>query len=166
MVQHKGVKVTIVRHHDRQPYDEYKPNKKTSPGHRKAKTTYIESRSGERFAVVVEILPGFNFKSSRHLQITAAVDECVESNWTIDAENVNGSTAATSLEDRQVVWDSGERLINGKWKSYGLTFAPLKIGMYSWNIPASSCYSTDSAQTTALSWPRKRSYTTGNLMDV
>lgn len=132
MVQHKGVKVTIVRHHDKQPYNEYKPNKKATPGHRKAKTTYIEARSGERFAVVVEILPGFNSKSSPHLQITAAIDEHVESSWTIDAKDakdVKDSTAAASVEDRQVVWDSEERLINGKWRSYGLTFAPLKIGM-------------------------------------
>ncbi|GAB7326912.1 hypothetical protein MBLNU13_g10878t1 [Cladosporium sp. NU13] len=127
MVKHKGVKVTIVRYHDKQPYNEYKPKKKATAGHRKAKTTYIEAVSGERFAVVVEILPGFNFKSSRHLQITAAVDECVQSSWTIDAKDVNGPTAATTVEDRQVVWDSEERLIDGKWNSYGLTFAALKI---------------------------------------
>ena len=129
MVQHKGVKVTIVRHHDKQPYTEYKPDKKAAVGHRRNKTTYIEAVSGERFAVVVEILPGFNFKASRQLQVTAAIDECVESSWTIDAKDVNDSTAAASVENRQVVWDSEERLINGKWRSYGLTFAPLKIGM-------------------------------------
>lgn len=99
----------------------------------------------------MEILPGFNFKSSRHLQITAAVDECVESSWTIEAKDVNGTTAAASLEDRQVVWDSEERLIDGKWKSYGLTFAPLKIGMYTLNISMSGCHSADNAQMTALS---------------
>jgi len=130
MVQHKGVKVTIVRHHDKQPYNEYKPKKTAAVGHRKVKTTYIEAVSGERFAVLVEILPGFNFRSSKHLQITAAIDECVESSWTIDAKDLKGSTAAASLEDRRVVWDSEERLIDGKWNSYGLTFAPLKIGIY------------------------------------
>lgn len=138
MVQHKGVKVTIVRHHDKQPYNEYKPRKKATPGHRKAKTTYIEATSGERFAVVVEILPGFNFGSSKHLQVTASIDECVESSWIIDAKDVNGSTSATSLADRQITWDSEGRLIDGKWNSYGLTFAKLKIGMYAWNISMSS----------------------------
>jgi hypothetical protein len=134
MVQHKGVKVTIVRHHDKQPYTEYKPDKKAAVGHRKTKTTYIEAVSSERFAVVVEILPGFNFKSSRQLQVTAAIDECVESSWTIDAKDVKSPAGAESLEDRQVIWDSEERLIDGKWKSYGLSFSPLKIGMYAWNI--------------------------------
>ena len=138
MVQHKGVKVTIVRHHDKQPYNEYRPKKNANAGHRKAKTTYIEAVSGERFAVIVEVQPGFNFRSSSHLQITVSIDEFVESSWLIDAKDVNGSTAAASVEDRQVVWDSEERLIDGKWSSYGLTFTPLKIGMHASNVQMSS----------------------------
>jgi hypothetical protein len=130
MVQQHGVKVTMVRHHDKQPYYEHKSEQTPTGGRRKSKIVYVEVISGERFAVIVEILPGFDFMSCSHLLVTACIDENLDSHWPIRADKVNDSMGVTSIEDRQVVWDQEERLIDGKWKNYGLTFAQLKIGIH------------------------------------
>lgn len=129
MVRYKGIKAIIVRHEDKQPYREYKSMRGSAAGPEDIKEVYVEAVSEERFDVVVEIMPGFDFMSSSHVEITASFDDDDDddSDWTISAKDVTNKKSAAALRDRQIVWDQDERFIKGSWMSYGLVFAELQL---------------------------------------
>jgi hypothetical protein len=128
MVLYQGIKAAVLRYRDAQPYTEYAPTESTADGLYKRKRIYIEAGTGERFMVMVEVTPEFNFKSSSHVQITTYLHDGAESNWPIAAKDVSSSTSAEAKDARQVVWDTDERVIDGKWMSCGLAFSELRKG--------------------------------------
>jgi hypothetical protein len=128
MVFFQGIKATILRHRDKQPYTEYATALSTADALYKRKRFYVEAGTGERFVVMVEVTPEFDFKSSSHVQLTTYLHDGAESNWPIAAKDVSSSTSAAAVEARKIVWDTDERLIDGKWMSCGLAFSELRKG--------------------------------------
>jgi hypothetical protein len=127
MVRYKGIKATILRYDDKQPYREYPQAQKYYGYRRRCKEVYIEAVSEERFTVVVEIMPGFDFMSSTHVKIKLSVDNRWKAHWSIAATDVTKSKSAAATDDRQIVWDQDERLVNDKRMSCGMTFTRLQI---------------------------------------
>lgn len=70
MVVFKNVKATVVRLDDKKPYPEFIPEQDDVGGHFKRKVIYVGVDQAGRFAVVLKIMPQFNFKGYNHAQIT------------------------------------------------------------------------------------------------
>jgi hypothetical protein len=100
MVRYKGIKATMLRYDDKRPYREYPQTQKTSGDRRNCEEIYVEAVSKERFAVVVEIMPEFDFTSSSHVQVEMSIDEHTSSAWTIAATDVTKSKSAAAIDDR------------------------------------------------------------------
>lgn len=130
MVVFKNVKATVVRFDDKKPCPEFTPEQDDVGGHFKRKVIYVGIDQAGRFAVVVEIMPQFNFKGCSHAQITLSSHDDFESHWTISANDVTNTKSGLAIDARQVIWEEDERLIDGKWMKCGLEFTELQIGMY------------------------------------
>lgn len=129
MVQFKHVKVTVIRYDDKKPYHEYRIAQNATMRARNTKEAYVEAVSGERFAVVVEVLPAFDFKSAPFVRIKVAIDGLNSKHLYIRQADVNGThDSATSKKECRVQEDC-TREIDGRWMRCGLVFAELQLGI-------------------------------------
>jgi hypothetical protein len=129
MVQFKNIEVTVIRYDDKKPYTEHKLTPDATKQPQTVKEAYVEVVTGERFAVVVEVLPAFSFQSLPHVQILLAVDGMKSQNFYISRENVLNSRTAAASMSRKKVWEEDTRGIDGKWMKCALVFADLQLGM-------------------------------------
>ncbi|KAM0713540.1 hypothetical protein Q7P37_010502 [Cladosporium fusiforme] len=126
MVQYKDINAYVVRAEDNVSYEEYKvPRGKRFRGE-PGSQVYIEAVTGERFAIVAECMPDFDWKRTRALQIQFWIDNrdffmaeslCKSSLNQIDP----------SVRHRHVRHESETWLVDGKWMSCGLAFADVQI---------------------------------------
>ena len=118
MVLFENVQATVIRYDDKKPYHEYKITQQPTKRSQTLKEAYIEVFSGERFAVVVDLLSTFDFQSAPDVQIMCQVD---------------GMNACGSKNDalKRATLDKLSRTIDGKWMTCGMMFADLQLGMRS-----------------------------------
>lgn len=129
MVTFAGIKVSVVRHQDSQPYAEYVAHNILPKRPRKPQEVFIEVDSGERFDVIVEILPEFKFGSSPHVKFW----------YKLSGDGHRSTRRAVSIRSAKAAFDAKKpltfrqshesRRIDDKWMRCGYTFAPLQIGM-------------------------------------
>jgi hypothetical protein len=128
MVQYENVKATVIRYEDKEPYPEYGTTQKAAGRTQHVETAYIEIVSGERFTVVVELLPAFDFQSSSHVRIRCSVDGMAPKNFHVSERDVEISHSAAAY-NRKKTWEQSIRKIDGRWMKCGLEFADLQLGM-------------------------------------
>ena len=121
MVLFENVQATVIRYDDKKPYLEYNLSQQPTMHSQTVKEAYIEVVSGERFAVVVDLLSTFDFQSAPDVQIMCQVD------------GMNRVYACASKNDtlRRATLDKLLRTIDGKWMTCGMMFADLQLGMRS-----------------------------------
>jgi len=129
MVQFKNIRATVIRYDDKEPYPEYKLTRKATTNAQTLKETYVEVVSGERFAVVVEILPGFDFQSAPDVRTSFSADGMRPTNFCISKKNVTKGRGAAAIKRRRRIWEDYTRKTEGMWKECGLVFADLQLGM-------------------------------------
>lgn len=125
MVQREGIEVYIVRVEDNVRHEEHeRPNGRRGP---KFNHIFIEAVTGERFAIVVECLPSFDWKNAADLRIQFWIDN---RNFYmaefLTRREVNNRDP--SKHRRQVRHESETWLVEGKWTNCGLVFADVQIG--------------------------------------
>lgn len=125
MVQHEGIEVHIVRVEDDHRYEEHE-RPSLHPGS-KANRIFIEAVTGERFAIVVECLPSFDWKRTSDLRIQFWIDnrDFYMAEFLTKRE-VNHRNFL--MRRRQVRQENETWLVDGKWTSCGLAFADVKVG--------------------------------------
>lgn len=112
MVLYQGIRATIKRHDDDEPYREYKiPN---SPRSGRGKEVYIEAVSGERFYVLVEVATKFDFKSSKDVQIEFEVDNEEKEAWCVAKATLRQANHFQRSENDR---SSGMRLLSWPTKN-------------------------------------------------
>lgn len=129
MVTFAGVNVSVVRHQNSQPYAEYEAQNILPKLPRKPQEVFIEVDSGERFGVVVKLLPEFKFGSSPDVRITYALGG--DGNRSAFHDVSARSAKQVFAKGKPIVSRRSHKTcrINDKWMKCGYTFAPLQIGM-------------------------------------
>ena len=132
MVLFKNVRATVIRYDDKKPYHEYKVTQQPSKRSPTLKEAYVEVVSGERFAVVVELLSTFDFQSAPDVLIRCQVDGMGYSTTCISRKQATSTHMGTEIPTFQPKTLSCDvRKIDGKWMKCGLVFADLQLGMRS-----------------------------------
>ena len=129
MVQFKNVKATVIRYSDKKPFSEYKSVQNATEQSPDAKKVYIEVVPGERFAVVINILPNFDFQSSPDIRIRCSADGMFPKRHYRSKKYVNNNRSAAARNQRRVSWEQNTKKVDGRWMEYGLVFAELQLGI-------------------------------------
>ena len=129
MVLFENVQATVIRYDDKKPYLEYNLSQQPTMHSQTVKEAYIEVVSGERFAVVVDLLSTFDFQSAPDVHIRCQVDGMEYFNTCISkkkATSTHMGREVGTLQRRTL--ECHKRKIDGKWMKWGLIFADLQLG--------------------------------------
>jgi hypothetical protein len=89
---------------------------------------YIEAVNGERFAVVLDLLPSFDIKGGTHLRIIYAIEQSRDKNSRacyIDLPSLQASAPSGSTVKGRKALIAMDMKVHG----CGFVFSPLKTGM-------------------------------------
>lgn len=130
MVQYENVSATLIRFDDKTPYPEFEITQSAAKRTQNVKQAYVEIIAGERFAVVVELLPEFDFQSSPHVKISCSVDGIKLKKFCVSKNDVksSGSAGVNDQSRRNTLAESTQK-IDGRWIKCGLVFTHLQLGM-------------------------------------
>lgn len=138
MVTSKGVKANLVRYEGHEPYAEYLLPRGALKHPDKEELVFVEAVTGERFGIIVELLPGFDFKSKPAVEVAYSIDGSDGFTDHLSAEDAKRPTAV--IGDRRCeAWTTG-RLIHGKWWNCSFFFAELRVGTLTF---ATTCVGRD-----------------------
>jgi len=129
MVQFQNIRATVVRYDDKEPYPEYDLIQSETKNAQTLREAYIEVVSGERFAVVVDILPGFDFQSAPDLRFRISADGMKPSRFCLSKKDVTKGRGAAAIKRRRAIWEDVTRKTEGTWMTCGLVFADLQLGL-------------------------------------
>lgn len=115
----EGIRATIRRFEDNEPYSEHQRAQDGSTSDSMRKEVYVEAVSGERFYVLIE-LSKFPLEFAPDLQTACRVDDNIDTNFY--RFRFGGKC--------QVMFKSKKRFIDGKWKRCALLFKGTDIGMF------------------------------------
>jgi hypothetical protein len=121
-----NVEVSIFYHEDPDRLREY-----AGPHHRDSNKRVhrdIESITGRRFAVAVEILKAFNFDIFTFVKIECCLDGRSVHTRYMSKRYIAGTT---STQERQTWFHSASRLVDGQWMECAFSFGDLLESMYS-----------------------------------
>jgi len=104
---------------------------------------YIESFTGKRFAIAVEILKSFNFDVYPFVKIECCLDGRSTHTRYMGKQRISSST---STQERQTWFRSASRFVDGQWAKCAFTFGDLVKGMYSTVPTAAQVTRTNNAQ--------------------
>lgn len=113
---------------------------------------YIESFTGKRFAVAVEVMKSFNFDVYPFVKIECCLDGRSTHTRCMGKQRISGST---STQERQTWFHSASRFVDGQWAECAFTFGDLLKGMYPSMPTVAEGIPTNNAQVRASSTPRR-----------
>jgi hypothetical protein len=132
MVQDQGLNVYLAPARDfTRPYPQLVSREGTSSFTDDPNEVYIEAVDNERFVVIVDLLPDFDFMGAKNLRFLCELD---------DSQGTTGCAGLGDLEDfeSRVPEDSGlmgrhlftemTRKVDGKWSDCAITFGRLETG--------------------------------------
>lgn len=126
----KDIRATVVRYDDKKPYTEYTISQQPTKHSQTVKEAYIEIVSGERFAVVVDILSTFDFQSAPDVKIRCEFDGMVVHVGYVSKKEATSTHMGTEIGKlKRTTFESSPRKIDGRWMDFGLVFADLQLGM-------------------------------------
>ena len=132
MVLFKNIRATVIRYDDKKPYHEYKLTQNATKRSQTVKEAYVEVVSGERFAVVVELLSTFDFQSAPDVRIRRQVDGMKQSNIFLSKKQATSTHMGNQIGTLQRrTWGQYPRKIDGRWMNCALVFTDLQLGMRS-----------------------------------
>ena len=121
VVQLNNVKAYVIMCDDETPYKEYRITKNATKRSRTFNEAYVEIVAGERFAVVVKLLPGFEFRSSSHVEVTVHIDGVLSLAWIFPKPKRGGTGSAT--------FEHYTHAVDGEWTTSDLQFVDLQLGL-------------------------------------
>jgi hypothetical protein len=119
----------VIRYDDKKPYPEYKLAQHATKRSQTVKEAYVEIVSVGRFAVVMEILPVFDFQSSHEVRIERSVDGMMPISCYVSKNDVTNTEGAIASEMRRNAWEHDLQRIDGRCMGCGLVVADLQLGL-------------------------------------
>ncbi|OAL24403.1 hypothetical protein AYO22_05779 [Fonsecaea multimorphosa] len=122
--------IDVSIHVDGAPLAEYPVPGRGREWLRHTKTRYVEVKAGQKFAVVIQLQPGFQFLSASHLRAVLHIDQEPRSTTAIiqgypgcaTGQDVLRAPRETRIETRLMRDET-----TGNWYQYGLEFADLHV---------------------------------------
>ena len=124
--------IDVSLHVDGAPLTEYPiplPDRRREENHRRMR--YVEVKAGQKFAVVIQLQPGFQFHSASHLRAVLHIDQEPRSMTAAikgfpgcaSGQDVLQAPRETRIESRLMRDET-----TGKWFTYALEFKDLHVG--------------------------------------
>jgi hypothetical protein len=126
----------VIGYDDKKPYPEYKLAQHATKRSQTVKEAYVEIVSVGSFAVVMEILPVFDFQSSHEVRIERSVDGMMPIRCYVSKNDMTNTEGAIASRIRCKAWEHDLKKIDDRCMSCGLVVADLQLGL-------SLCYHTD-----------------------
>jgi hypothetical protein len=91
--------------------------------------SYVEATTGERFQIVVKLLPGFKFLGSPKVRVDFYVDQGGHV-WGTLSKKKDRFASPSDMSHREYILDDIQQFIDGQHMDCGLTFGELTPGLY------------------------------------
>ena len=100
--------------------------------------SYVEATTGERFKIVVNLLPGFKFLGSPKVRVEFHVDQGSYI-WDTFSKVKDRSASPSDRSHREMSLDEIQQFIDGQHMDCGLTFGELTPGSYPFTKMTYNC---------------------------